>query len=402
MSLQLGWVDYSNADRNKVLSVLHALAAPEAVDEIGIGLIRDGFADIFFPGTSTIQTRAKYFFVVPYLLMELEDNKIKDYKKFLSELAKRELELIDFFKASDEHAPGIIGARAGKSLKRKPSSIYWSGLKTFEMFTSPYLSLEGYAKEVCRLNQQKQIFKSQGLAHEEATDDQDAIQLGNRVYWAVNRPPENWKEELSIQLTKEEAEFLKNRILMSSDTMNTLYAEMIRDTSNQIYRAENFSSIPVHILPESIRETYELARDFSEFIFGAIIRYNLILSSGQNELAVQRWEEWKNSSFVKEKFVDFNIDKVFSTLELNNLKLKNFIMEWKRAVLTKNENEMDEAVIRREISIKGTSRAKLNNPTVYAYKEGAWFGGETFLQYRFGDAKKILNDIYAALGDSKC
>jgi hypothetical protein len=29
------------------------------VDELGIGQIRDGFANLLFPGTSTIQIRAK-------------------------------------------------------------------------------------------------------------------------------------------------------------------------------------------------------------------------------------------------------------------------------------------------------------------------------------------------------
>lgn len=59
--LQLGWVDFSKEQRNKVLSVINLLSEPEAVDELGIGIIRDGFANMFFPGTSTIQTRAKYF-----------------------------------------------------------------------------------------------------------------------------------------------------------------------------------------------------------------------------------------------------------------------------------------------------------------------------------------------------
>nr|WP_288913835.1 DUF6361 family protein [uncultured Lachnoanaerobaculum sp.] len=29
---------------------------------MGIGIVRDAFANCFFPGTSTVQTRAKYFF----------------------------------------------------------------------------------------------------------------------------------------------------------------------------------------------------------------------------------------------------------------------------------------------------------------------------------------------------
>ena len=56
-SIQFGWIDYSSEHRNRVMAVLHALAAPGAVDELGIGQIRDGFANVLFPGTSTIQTR---------------------------------------------------------------------------------------------------------------------------------------------------------------------------------------------------------------------------------------------------------------------------------------------------------------------------------------------------------
>ena len=64
--MQLGWVDFSKADREKVLDVMNLLQEQGAVDEIGIGLVRDAFANYFFPGTSTVQTRAKYFFIVPY------------------------------------------------------------------------------------------------------------------------------------------------------------------------------------------------------------------------------------------------------------------------------------------------------------------------------------------------
>lgn len=72
MMLSLGWVDFSKSDRNMVLSVLRQLTEPGAIDELGIGTIRDGFANILFPGTSTIQTRAKYLFLIPYICLELE------------------------------------------------------------------------------------------------------------------------------------------------------------------------------------------------------------------------------------------------------------------------------------------------------------------------------------------
>ena len=62
--MQLGWVDFSKADREKVLDVINLLQEPGAVDEIGIGLIRDAFANYFFPGTSTVQTRVKNTFLL--------------------------------------------------------------------------------------------------------------------------------------------------------------------------------------------------------------------------------------------------------------------------------------------------------------------------------------------------
>lgn len=68
--MQIGWVDFSKADREKVFDVMNLLQEQGAVDEIGIGLVRDAFANYFFPGTSTVQTRGKYFLIVPYILQE--------------------------------------------------------------------------------------------------------------------------------------------------------------------------------------------------------------------------------------------------------------------------------------------------------------------------------------------
>lgn len=49
--LNLGWVDFSKSDRDTVLSVLRQLTESGAMDELGIGTVRDAFADILFPGT---------------------------------------------------------------------------------------------------------------------------------------------------------------------------------------------------------------------------------------------------------------------------------------------------------------------------------------------------------------
>ena len=88
--MPLGWIDFSRSDRDKVLNVLELLSEQGTLDELGIAPIRDGFADIFFPGTSTIQTRAKYFFIVPYAMKDVEQSKKTDPKQMLEELDELE------------------------------------------------------------------------------------------------------------------------------------------------------------------------------------------------------------------------------------------------------------------------------------------------------------------------
>ncbi len=92
--MQLGWIDFSKEDRQKALDVINLLSEQGAVDELGIGIIRDAFANYFFPGTSTIQTRAKYFLIVPYVLREAADGRYgKDANRVLRAIDSAEKRL---------------------------------------------------------------------------------------------------------------------------------------------------------------------------------------------------------------------------------------------------------------------------------------------------------------------
>ena len=75
--MQIGWVDFSKTERDKVVSILRLLGTQTALDELGIGTVRDAFSDMFFPGISTLQTRAKYFVILPYLFAQAENHRFK-------------------------------------------------------------------------------------------------------------------------------------------------------------------------------------------------------------------------------------------------------------------------------------------------------------------------------------
>ncbi|WP_338828327.1 DUF6361 family protein [Bradyrhizobium sp. 27S5] len=120
------WLDYSEKERRKMLEVVDLFKEHDTRDELGIGSVRDSFADQLFPGTSTIMTRAKYFLLVPWTYQRLEKQKISS-AQFAARARRAETDLIEIIAGSEDNE-GNIGKYAKTALKRLPSSVYWQGL----------------------------------------------------------------------------------------------------------------------------------------------------------------------------------------------------------------------------------------------------------------------------------
>jgi hypothetical protein len=71
----LAWLDFSESDRQKALDVIDLFREKGTVDELGIGTVRDALADLMFPGTSTIMTRARYYIIIPWIYRRQESKK---------------------------------------------------------------------------------------------------------------------------------------------------------------------------------------------------------------------------------------------------------------------------------------------------------------------------------------
>ena len=76
MTSSFSWLDYSEAERRKALEIADTIKNSDTRDELGIGTVRDAFANIFFPGTTTIQTRARYFLFIPWMYLDLEQKEL--------------------------------------------------------------------------------------------------------------------------------------------------------------------------------------------------------------------------------------------------------------------------------------------------------------------------------------
>ena len=117
------WLDYSERERRKMLDIVDLFRERDTRDELGIGSVRDAFADMLFPGTSTIMTRARYFLLVPWTYQRLERLWIRSVE-IAVRARQAELNLVESIERSDD-SDGNIGKLAKTALKRLPSSVYW-------------------------------------------------------------------------------------------------------------------------------------------------------------------------------------------------------------------------------------------------------------------------------------
>lgn len=395
--MQLGWIDFSKEDREKVLDVIHLLQEPGAVDELGIGIIRDAFANVFFPGTSTVQTRAKYFLIVPYLLKEAGDGKFgSDLNKVIKTIDNEEmkcgLKLIEGVK------DGVIGQNnlPHSWVARTPSNIYWNGIKTYGIFKDNDLSIKDYLKETIvlkKLKKNKELGNRADGAEENERDDKDAGDISFFDFWELSDVySEDWRDELVIDLSQEEAVFLERQIIKSQSSSLMAYLIKNHIPLKQFMDFESLSNYVYEDVSESMKELIRLANAFNGLVYLARIRYNLILSDGNNKDAVDEWEFYSGDI---SKMADVDLARIYELLRIRNVPTKKFLNELKAAFLAKDFDLVDELIIKREIKLKSASRAKLARKAEYSDSE--WIGGG-WLDYRFNSAKRIIADIYQGEG----
>ncbi|SCY33728.1 hypothetical protein SAMN02910370_02190 [Lachnospiraceae bacterium XPB1003] len=402
--MHLGWVDFSKTDRNKMLAVLDMLSEKPAVDELGIGAIRDSFADIFFPGSSTIQTRAKYFLIIPRIFRDLEKADETNVDRVLASLYGREKNCCEVLVKKNPDITGIIGKRglgSDKWIKRTPSDIYWAGLRRYGIFTGGDISISEYVRAMCAQKSDKISLKKMGNHNDNNdsdTDDADAENGIIRQYWHIPTYQKNWVKELDIHLTKAEGKYLKEQIVMTCDEDTCILSYILKnDRRDIVANANSFQELKPYIkcFPEAAQTRYILAYDFSHFIYALRVLYNVIASDEKNADALIRLSEITPNLKNIAKNVQINeLIKQFPNI-VNGYGLIKFIEECKTLMEESDIKRLKQRIINRECDIKGERRAKTRHPG--EYDENAWLGGYE-LDYRYSNSRIIMNDIFESEG----
>jgi len=220
----LRWLDHDAEQARRSAELVKALTEPDTVDSLGIGTIRDGFANVFFPGTSTIQTRARYFLLAPWALQLVDRWRPRDraqYNRFLDDI---ETSTIESLLAGNPGEFGIIGSQRRRATKRKAVSVYWTGLGEWGIRADAGMTMASHREHVLTRNR-----RSGGGVDDEASTPY-------QVWDETPLAPEGFPDEpTSLLPTAQEAEYLLVR--MSGTTAGGLNAPQLVHVNQLIARA---------------------------------------------------------------------------------------------------------------------------------------------------------------------
>lgn len=404
----VGWIDFSPEHRNRIGSVLDLLKPEGVVDELGLGTIRDALANHLFPGISTIQTRAKYFFIIPYILYDYQglkptQRRVKTPSHFLEE---KEYEIM--WQLADDYnhkeGTGVIGITKYKPQKiaRRPSAIYWNGLYTYNFIDTRGLATESFLKQAINPTLESLLANEQ-KGDDAIKDDKDAEH--ESMFRIRVTPNQKWAEGLKLDLNKEEAGFFADRIV--SKAKNKLIAELMTYEKlwNIFSNSDSFMTFAKsawHLpLSNGLKNELKFSHDFSELMYGVHLAYNSQLQrkTFNNNYYDVEWQHWvKNITSKMLDYANFNPDDLSTYAHTTRGTTAQFVKEWWHHTQHsfRDLKKRDKLIHQQEAIVKG-SKARLQWNKTDDVKEEKWMGLKYF-DYRFRQARIILNDIRTGLG----
>jgi hypothetical protein len=387
--------------------VIDLFKEQDTIDELGIGAIRDAFADLLFPGLSTVQTRAKYFLFIPWVYQRVEAERIPSAKA--GERARKyQIDLIYSLKnGGAKSSEGVIGWDALGNLQRLPSAVYWSGLAVFGI-----RRFHGSAQEYHRsLDSYYRRLKD----HSSSDSSEIAERLQTNWVPDLPPPPENLWQTTTLELSGEEAGFLRDRINLHRP--QSLLAAYLRNSDADIVSAPTPWDHPRATgLPNPTQVWLDHAHLFSDVMHGAPLLYNLMLAERAATVGLSmgdvdlvdfysgELEEWADLLTAREgALASWDLDEFWNIVRSTNARVPHpthsFVSRWigmtqegsKRLLSTSDDARL--LIKDREVRLKG-GRSRLNSHHALERWTGA--SGIAPLTYRWPVAQTMLRDILAA------
>lgn len=392
MASTFGWLDQDDAQRKAMLSVVELFKDEGTVDELGIGAVRDFFADSLFPGTSVLLTRARYLVMIPWLLRATCATS-KDPAAGLVHLRQLEGRLIHSLLNGGE-TDGVIGRQAKEKLKRMPSTAYWAALGHFGV-RDPKLTIEGLLRT--------EIGARRRLSKVDTPDDPGAErEAGPRSLHPDLPPaPEDLLEAAKLTLTTREADFLSEQIRKTTSTSLTAWLLEHGVPPEDGYAWEQSA---VSTFPDRIQTLLDAGRRFHTVVHGAALAYNRMLATARrDDELIQTYDdhinEWHEELELTAPLAGWSTPDLWALVREGGKTVAGptqaFLSAWVREIehhgVDACRTPRTRTLIKdRELALK-RGRARLVNPDALTSWTGA--SGLVRLDYRWFVAARLVRDI---------
>lgn len=276
--MQLGFLKFNTEEKKRISKIMQLLSESEAIEELGIGKVRDHFSNTLFPGTSTLQHHAKYFAVLPSLYYHAAHcgqkyNSVHEVERFIIE---REIQLTRQLAEHDDGSSklGITGIDTYKEalsdytkyVKYTPTYIYGSGMATYGMV--PNTSIYQLIMEISKIDADEPHNKRQFKGEDNTEDAQEMT--GKKQLILTSGEQYNFMNGTSmpLSLTVTEATFVKDKILESPYCKGTLLAYLLNKDYLKLTKDVSYYDLSKQLdgLDEDIKDVYEKSVLFSKLI----------------------------------------------------------------------------------------------------------------------------------------
>jgi len=316
LTSHLGWIDFSDEDQKRAQDYLRSLSEG-TLDELGFGIIRDAFADLFFPATSTIMTRARYFILVPSIYLAAPEQGDHGAN------AKRKCERMELSLRKQLIANKSIENFRKEEVKRYPASIYWSGLRRLGIVNREIGSQASY------FDATQDAVGAMGAVKD---DDHNALEPENsselwdaelvRLFDAnlIPKPDANgqFDSTINFKMTKVESSYLRQRFLEAET--GSVVSNVFRNNSFQP------ADYPWQWeYPESLQSEINHAERFSMLAKIATLLYYRLLDmkrtaggfAGCGVDLAQAIDDWWQ--LCRELLLEWNIEQFLMWIEVQKL-----------------------------------------------------------------------------------
>lgn len=386
MMVKLGYIHSNSEEQANVLRVLKMTSEPVALDELGIGRIRDAFADLMFPGTSTLQKHIKYFSLMPQLYKKATEKSYNHKSEVKAEIVRLEKEMTRRLMEGSPGESGITGIESIKKgsnnyVKYDPAYIYNSGLMTFNILRSPKVHELIYSVSKTLHNSPKSYKTEDENVANDATE-----KLGLYNFCSFPSVDYDFTKKCSLNLTKGDRDFIVEHILKAKACSNTLLRFLVENTDFAL--PQKFEDFPSKELPKNLSNVQDAARRFADFIYMVHVRYNYILSKYEDEDVRNKFNE------LLSVYINSGAD-ISSILNVVTLRYddgsKVFCERLEKYIQADDIESFDNEIVTREKNVK-KNRRKIGNPSSYVYSKNNRIHYYK-LTYRWEVVRKFIEEL---------